>query len=47
MQFIKEKAAAEINFDVSIEKYAISKTSAAGFPMSIGYHGKVLEASRD
>ncbi|THD73075.1 MAG: hypothetical protein E7813_03395 [Bradyrhizobium sp.] len=47
MQFIKEKASAEIAFDVVQEKYEITKTSAAGFPMSLGYHGEVLEAQRD
>jgi hypothetical protein len=44
MQFIKEKAAAEIKYDSTLAKYTISKGQAAGFPISIGYRGNVFEA---
>lgn len=47
LQFVKERACAEISFDVDEEKFEISKARAGGFMMSIGYHGKVSEAHSD
>jgi len=47
MHFLREKASAEISFDLAREKFAISKVKAAGFPMSIGYHGKLSGAHHD
>jgi hypothetical protein len=44
MQFIREKAATEISFDIARKRYMISKVQAAGFPMSIGYCGRISEA---
>lgn len=44
LRFIKEKSAAVIRYDECSRKYEISTAVAAGFRLSIGYGGNVVEA---
>lgn len=44
MSFIREKSDTVIDYDESSQTYGISRREAAGFPLSIGYRGKLVEA---
>ena len=44
MRFIKEKSTALIRYEENSGEYAISRTEAAGFPLSIGYRGEIVMA---
>lgn len=44
MRFIREKSEVLIEYDDETQRYAISRTEAAGFPLSIGYRGKIHRA---
>jgi hypothetical protein len=47
LDFVKARAAAEIRCDGSSGRYEISRTEAAGLPLSIGFRGTVTEARHD
>lgn len=40
LDFIRSRAAAEIAYDAASQTFAISQTSAAGFPLSVACHGR-------
>jgi hypothetical protein len=44
MRFIKEKSEVLIEYDEETQGYAISRTEAAGFPLSISYRGEIHRA---
>jgi len=45
LDFIKGKAAAAILYDEATDAYRVSHTHAAGFPLSVGFHGRSIAAS--
>jgi hypothetical protein len=47
LDFIKGRAAADIEYDQTLDRYTISKIRAANFPLSIGFHGNTVEAHHD
>jgi hypothetical protein len=47
LDYMLEKSGAEILFEREHERFSISRTHAAGLPLSIGYEGRVLAAAND
>jgi hypothetical protein len=47
LDFVKGKASAEIHYDNVAGTYKLTRTHAAGFPLSIGYQGQCIAAHND
>lgn len=45
LDFMRGKDATEIVFDAGRDRFAVSQASAAGLPLSIGWHGQILAAA--
>jgi hypothetical protein len=47
LDFMLQKADADIIFDEARRIFSVSRTRAAGFPLSIGYEGRIVAAAND
>jgi hypothetical protein len=47
LDFLLEKSSTDIRFDTDCGTFSVSRTHAAGLPLSVGYEGRVVAAAND